>query len=61
MCSECLANYDQCPRGHGPHMIRQHGLASRAGDAAQFIAKVLDELRNVLAESEGQSALGTME
>jgi hypothetical protein len=51
-CSECLAYHGQCSRDHGPHMARRHGLALRAVDAVQRVAKVLGKLGSVLAEFE---------
>ncbi|KAM0714648.1 hypothetical protein Q7P37_009946 [Cladosporium fusiforme] len=49
------------PHDHGPHMVRQHGLALRAVNAIRCIAKVLGEFGNVFAASEWQSALVAME
>jgi hypothetical protein len=52
--SECLTNHSRCPRDHGPHIVRRHGLSLRAVDAVQCIAKVLGEFGSVLAEFEWQ-------
>lgn len=41
-----------CSRDHGPHEIRRHGLALRAGDAVQCNAKVFGEFGSVIAEFE---------
>jgi hypothetical protein len=51
-CSECLAYHSQCSRDHSPHMARRHGLALRAVDAVQRVAKVLSKFSSVLAEFE---------
>jgi hypothetical protein len=51
-CSKCLAYHSQCSRDHGPYMARRHGLALRAVDAVQRVAKVLSKFGSMLAEFE---------